>query len=219
MLLECPDCEAVVDAKEIADHEFNEMFEGGPVPWNSRATFASCPRCGGPMLGYQDDWGDGKGWNDPVRIYPPRDRNLHHSVPEAISAAFAEARVCLRAKAFTAAAIMCRKTLEGICSEHDVKSGTLAARLEKLKEKGVIENRLFDWAEALRAIGNEAAHDVDFVASREDAGDTIEFTEALIEYVFTYRHKFDEFMKRRAKAAATPKPKVKMLGQPKDEVF
>jgi hypothetical protein len=59
---------------------------------------------------------------------------------------------------------------------------------------------------------------VDFVASREDAKDTIEFTEALIEYVFTYRHKFDEFMKRRAKAAATPKPKVKMLGQPKDDV-
>jgi hypothetical protein len=64
------------------------------------------------------------------------------------------------------------------------------------------------------AYDNEAVHDVDFVASREDAKDTIEFTEALIAYVFTYRHKFDEFKKRRAKAASAPK--VKMLDAPKD---
>jgi hypothetical protein len=54
---------------------------------------------------------------------------------------------------------MCRKTLEGVCSEHGVKSGTLAAQLKKLKENGVIEGRLFEWADALRTIGNEAAHE------------------------------------------------------------
>ena len=50
-----------------------------------------------------------------------------------------------------------RKTLEGICSAHGVKSGTLAAELQKLKEKGIIESRLFEWAEELRTMGNEAA--------------------------------------------------------------
>ncbi len=153
-------------------------------------------------LGYEDNIEPGDGWGTPVRIYPPRDRSLHCSVPKRIRQAFTEARICLRSKAPTAAAIMCRKTLEGVCSEHGVKSGTLAAQLKKLKENGVIEGRLFEWAEALRTIGNEAAHGVEFVVSPEDAQDTLEFTEALIEYVFTYRDKIESFKKRRAKASS-----------------
>jgi hypothetical protein len=96
--------------------------------------------------------------------------------------------------------MMCRKTLEGICSAHGVKSsGTLAAQLKKLKDNGVIESRLLEWADALRTMGNEAAHGVESVISPEDARDTIEFTEVLLEYIFTYRDKFEEFKKRRAK--------------------
>jgi Domain of unknown function (DUF4145) len=169
------------------------------VPWVSKATFVVCPRCNEPMLGYQKDWGEqDRGWEKPIRIFPPRDRDLHPSVPKAIQSAFMEARVCFGAKAFSAAAIMCRKTLEGICSAHGAKSKTLGGKLKELKEKGIIENRLFEWAEELRAIGNEAAHGVEFVASREDAEDTLQFTETLVEYIFTYRDRFEEFKKRRA---------------------
>jgi hypothetical protein len=93
--------------------------------------------------------------------------------------------------------------------------GTLAAQLKKLKENGTIESRLFEWAEMLRTMGNEAAHGVGFAVSREDAQDTLEFTEALIEYAFTYRDKFEEFKKRRAKATAQSKevPADKQKGQ------
>jgi Domain of unknown function (DUF4145) len=70
---------------------------------------------------------------------------------------------------------------------------------------GVIESRLFEWAEEFRTMGNEAAHGVEFAVPREDAEDTLEFTEALIEYVFTYRDKFAEFKKLRQKAASSPK--------------
>jgi hypothetical protein len=109
------------------------------------------------------------------------------------------------------AAIMCRKTLEGICSAHGVKtSGSLAVQLKKLKDNGTIENRLFEWAEALRTTGNEAAHGVELVISAQDAQDTLEFTDALIQYVFTYRDKFEAFKNRRAKAelaeASAPPP-------------
>jgi Domain of unknown function (DUF4145) len=100
------------------------------------------------------------------------------------------------------------EALEAICHAHDVNSsGTLAAQLKKLKEDGVIESRLFEWAEELRTIGNDAAHEVGFVVSREDAEDTLEFTEALIEYIFTYRDKFEQFKKRRSKAVASSKAK------------
>jgi Domain of unknown function (DUF4145) len=211
MLVECSYCAAIVDAKEMAEYEWDERFEPGgqSVPWNSKVTFAHCPVCKGPLLAYQDDADfDGAGatgWGEPVRVYPARDRELGFSVPNDITRAFTEARTCYRNKAFTASTIMCRKTLEGICSAHGARSSDkLAAQLEKLKESGVIENRLFEWAEALRTMGNEAAHGVESVISAADARDTLEFTEALIEYVFTYRDKFESFKKRRAKATASP---------------
>jgi hypothetical protein len=94
---------------------------------------------------------------------------------------------------------MCRKVLEGLCIEHGVKERGLAANLKKLKENGIIEARLFEWAEALRTLGNEAAHGVSVSISAQDAKDILEFTEALTEYVFTYRDRFEQFQKRRSK--------------------
>jgi Domain of unknown function (DUF4145) len=157
------------------------------------------------MLAAQHGWHNSPWSEPPEREYPPMDRTLQYSVPDSIRNAFTEARTCFRAKAFIATAIMCRKTLEGICSAHGTKSKNLAGELKELKDKGVIENRLFEWAEALRTMGNEAAHGVDFIVSREDAEDTLQFTEALIQYVFTYRDRFEEFKKRRAKSTSPSK--------------
>lgn len=108
-----------------------------------------------------------------------------------------EARSCFSAKAFTATALMCRKTLEGICNAHEIEAANLAAGLKKMKEQGVIETRLYEWAEALRISGNEAAHDVNVVLSPQDAKDLVDFTDALLEYVFTFRDRFNEFLTRR----------------------
>jgi hypothetical protein len=72
--------------------------------------------------------------------------------------------------------------------------------------KGHIEGRLLEWAEALRNFGNEAAHDVGVTISAQDAKDIMTFTEALIEYVFTYRDQFERFKKRRT-AGDTKKKK------------
>ena len=202
MLLECRHCEARVDAKELFSYEEGNSPE---VPFDAKFTFAKCPVCNSPLLASQMDDPEGKqGWRKPFRLYPPMDSQFYPSVPKDIGRAFVEARTCFRARAHTAAVMMCRKTLEGICSAHGVKSsGTLAAQLKKLKDNGVIESRLLEWADALRTMGNEAAHGVESVISPEDARDTIEFTEALLEYIFTYRDKFEEFKKRRAKAPRT----------------
>lgn len=87
---------------------------------------------------------------------------------------------------------MCRKTLEGICAEHGVKGNDLVKSLKDLKDKGIIENRLYEWADALPISGNEAAYDVNATISSEDAQDVLEFTNALLEYIFTFRDKFEE---------------------------
>jgi Domain of unknown function (DUF4145) len=106
---------------------------------------------------------------------------------------------CYRVQAFTASAIMCRKTLEGICAAHGVNERNLSASLKKLKDNGMIDERLFEWSDALRVVGNEAAHGVGLSIDQADAKDTLEFTNAILDYIFSYRDRFEQFKKRRAK--------------------
>lgn len=196
MIIECKDCSATVDAREIATHESGG---GSPNDPSSKWTFLACPRCESAMLSVQEDYGAGFDEDTPYRVYPPRERNLGASVPTAIRTAFDEARVCFASKAYTASAIMCRKTLEGMCEHHGAKARNLSASLKQLKDAGVIEARLFEWAEALRTLGNEAAHGVSVSISRADAEDNLQFTEALAQYIFTYRDQFERFKERRTK--------------------
>ena len=196
MLLECSICEAIVETQEIANYVDADPND----PFTGKWTFSKCPRCTLPLLALQVDYGDGFQADMPTRVYPARNRTLGHSVPKSIRDAFDEASVCFRAKAHTACAIMCRKTLEGLCEEHGAKERSLSGSLKKLKDTGVIDSRLFEWAEALRTLGNEAAHGVHSIISAQDAKDILEFTEALAEYVFTYRDKFESFRKRRDKS-------------------
>jgi hypothetical protein len=92
---------------------------------------------------------------------------------------------------------MCRKTLEGICAAHGAAGKNLAQSLKKLRDDGTIDQRLFEWAEELRLFGNEAAHDVNVTIAPQDADDIVDFTRALIEYVFTFQERFQAFKQRR----------------------
>jgi len=102
---------------------------------------------------------------------------------------------------------MCRKTLEGVCEEHKVAGRTLQERIQALKDTGVIEGRLYQWADELRLVGNEAAHDVSVEVSAQDANDTVDFTRAVLEYVYTFRDQFERFKQRRQKAEQDRKGK------------
>lgn len=198
MLVECTSCVAFVDGEIIADYVHVEEESGTA----GKYSFLKCPRCAQPFIVLQID--DGPGWDEPSRIYPPIEMGISFAIPSSLRLAYDEARACFRAKAYTATAIMCRKTLEGIAEENNITARNLAAALKEMKEKGIIENRLYEWADALRIFGNEAAHGVDSRISPQDAKDILEFTHALLEYVFTFQEKFDEFKKRQntAKSAA-----------------
>ncbi|WP_447980719.1 DUF4145 domain-containing protein [Candidatus Nitrospira bockiana] len=45
---------------------------------------------------------------------------------------------------------MCRKTLEGVCSVFGVEERNLRASLKKMRDLGLIGERLFEWSDALR---------------------------------------------------------------------
>jgi hypothetical protein len=97
---------------------------------------------------------------------------------------------------------MCRRTLEAIVAERLGKKIQLAGGLAEMRKGGLIDQSLFDWAEMLRMSGNKPAHDVGGKVSKQDAEDLIDFCHALIEYIFTYRQKFDEFKDRSTKPSA-----------------
>ena len=198
MLTECKSCQATVDAAVIGSYDALDQEFGNPVKF----TLAKCPRCDAPLLLAQDDFGNG--WDEPARLFPPRDDLVGWAIPDKIRKAYIEAVRCFNAKAFTASAIMCRKTIEGVCQQQGVSERTLKLALNELRSRGIIEGRLFEWADELRLAGNEAAHDVDVEFSTQDAGDAVEFTKALLEYVYTFREKFEQFKQRRQKRKTAP---------------
>lgn len=196
MVLPCDECGVLVDAEVLKEYQVTSPDDDWYL-----YSFARCPRCDHPFVAVQELAFDGER-GSPTRLYPTTSEGISSTLPAAIRAAFEEAATCYRSKAFTATAIMCRKTLEGICHEHQVAERTLAKALEKLRDTGVIDARLFEWADALRLFGNDAAHDVSVVINGSDARDILDFTRALVEYVFTFQERFQAFKKRRDLAAA-----------------
>jgi hypothetical protein len=155
-----------------------------------------CSRCEHAVLVREEErWEDM--WSAPQIIFQVDSDQVNPDVPARIRSSFREARIAYRAGASTASAMMCRKTLEALCAEHGIKERNLAAALKRANETSLIDGRLTEWADELRIAGNEAAHDVDSEISGEDARDLLEFTEAILEYVFTFRDRFDRFQQRR----------------------
>lgn len=75
----------------------------------------------------------------------------------------------------------------------------MSLRLAELKDNGHIDTPLLNWAHGVRLVGNEAPHDVETAVTAEDVRDILEFTEAIIMYVFTFDEKFRSFEARRRK--------------------
>ena len=181
MIVECADCRNFVDAQRQGG--FERLSDGsGP---SSLYSLLSCPKCGSPIVVRQTNIGnmaEGDKWDRPHLIFPTSDLRVNPKAPIEIRSAFDEACNCYRAAAFTASAIMCRKTLEGICSVHGVTERSLAGSLKKMNEQKLIDDRLFEWSDLLRMAGNEAAHGVGLSIQQTDAKDILEFTNAIMDY-------------------------------------
>lgn len=197
--MHCPRCETVVAARLVNTYSIREEEESPDE--TLEFLFLKCPECGRPFLAERTNYwvGGPHEWHyeQPTVIYPA-ERALDASVPKAIADSYDEAQRCFRAAAFTASAVMCRRTAEAICVHHGKNKGVLAQRLKEMLADEIIERRMFEWAEALREVGNEAAHRVDIVVTKEDARDLLDFTRALIEYIFTFTESFKKFRERRA---------------------
>jgi hypothetical protein len=207
MLIECDECKAKVDAEIIAFHE-HELFG----LFSFRTYFLKCPSCNTALVG-QTEQGvhDGKlFWPDITRVFPNPRRLLGSGIPEIVKRSIDEAERCMQAGAFLAATAMCGRALEAICRHFSTKGNYLGPGLKELRDKGIIDARLFEWSEELRDQRNNAAHATDEDISAQDASDVLTFTYAIIDYVFLLTLKFEQFQKR--KKARAQKKVVKTGG-------
>jgi hypothetical protein len=148
-------------------------------------------------------WDDA--WSKEIIVYPVQQGDpTHEGMPADVRAAMREAYATLNAGAFSASALMCRKSLEMLCAQHGIKTGNLATSLQQMKERGHIDGPLFEWADALRIAGNEAAHEPSPFSSPQDARDLIEFTRALVDYTVTVGDRFLQFKQRKAGRTGLP---------------
>jgi Domain of unknown function (DUF4145) len=132
-----------------------------------------------------------------IVLWPGADRILNKAVPESLRLEHNEARRCFRSGAYTAAVVMVRRTLEGVCAEHGITVKNLVRGLEQMKREKLIDDRLFEWAQELRVLGNEGAHFTGNRVSRRDAEDAVAMAEAILDYLYVFSAKFNEFKQRR----------------------
>lgn len=197
MLIDCENCLAKVYAEVVASYE--KVYEGD---WVQNLTFSlcKCPQCSSPILIQQElvfqDFENDFEWGNPIKVYPTNLFHINPSIPQAIANNLLESIKCFKANALTASIIMSRKTLEVFCVEKGIKESNLSLSIKKLKETGIINDQIYEWADGLRLVGNKAAHDFETDFKHHDAKDVLDFTIAILDFTYSFKDKFENFKKR-----------------------
>lgn len=189
VVIDCPNCQVRVktttDACIIGDIGF---------------FLVKCPSCDSIMLGSGEKCINSLNqlvWDTLERLWPsPLLAELGAAVPQAVRRDINEAQKCISHGIYSAAVVLCGKALERLIKE---KAGNfmIAKGITELKRKGVIDQRLFDWAEALRKERNIGAHASEHDVSAEDAQDVLDFTIAIFDYVYTLSEKYEKYLARK----------------------
>lgn len=151
-------------------------------------------------------------FGDVVRVYPqPAKVFTSYRIPRALCHSLAEADRCLQVGANIAACVMLGRALEALCRDvlqradklenGDAKEAPakptrrlmLGKGIQELRDRKIIDDRLYDWSVSLQAMLNLAAHPEDITVSREDAEDLQVFVNAITEYVYDLTDRYEEF--------------------------
>lgn len=195
LVLECSNCSLTVSAT-ITGSYIHENSDD----WicSTQYSLCRCPECSSPILARQqrDYNGVDAYWEPPVKLYPRSLFHINPIIPEKLKIALVECIQCYKSQSYTATVMMCRRALEGFCQIKGVKEKNLDKSIKKLNELGLINSQLYEWADALRLAGNEAAHNIELELSPVDAKDLLDFTIAILDFTYSFKDKFDKFKAR-----------------------
>ncbi len=167
--------------------------------WKDRSILAHCLLCIHPGLFGEVDTGNPPYYR--IREYPLPKRHLNGTIPESITKSFEEAAKCEEAQVWIACVTMMRRTLEAVCKEFAPTKRSIFDALNEMKEKGLVNDDIVEWAQQLRYLGNIGAHAGDDNIIPEDAKDSMDFLSAIIDILYNLNPKFDKFKTRRSTKA------------------
>jgi Domain of unknown function (DUF4145) len=185
----CPNCRnrAILEKTAVDDLYFGQMNE----PTNSNSKFAGIRKCPNQdchaLIFFVKD---ARSKNILVS-YPTSTIDFDSSdIPNEIVKNFTEALVCHGNQAYTASAIMVRKTLEEVCKQNGATGKNLKEKITDLRNKITISQELLDGIDELRILGNNAAHieaiEYDEIG-KEEVEIAIDVTKEVLKAV--YQHK------------------------------
>jgi len=157
----CPKCGSIGTFESVGEHQRDAAFNY-PIPdgRNVQHSFGmrKCPsRSCRTMLFVIMRMGS-NGW-ELVDAYPKQRLEFETTnIPPQIASHLAEAITCHAENCYTASAIMVRRTLEELCADKKATGNDLKARLASLQKVMLIAAPLVEAADALRLLGNDAAH-------------------------------------------------------------
>jgi hypothetical protein len=171
-------------AGKIAGEDEDGLFE---------LSLIRCEHCNAASVVRQDETGEAF----PVEVWPHGPRMLDERIPSGIRQSVTEARKCMEAGSYLATAVLVRRSIEGFCADQGANHKVLHRALQDLVGREVLDPRLLEWADGLRVLGNIGAHFTRQSVSKQDASDALDLIEALLDYVYVFAARFEEFKARR----------------------
>lgn len=141
----------------------------------TRTTIYICPHCAEPTY-----FGLIKQWPG------VRPGATVTNLPKDVQTAYDEARDCVAASAYTAAAMLARKLLMHLAVGCGAAQGlNFKAYVEHLVNRGYVPPQGKTWVDHIRNKGNEFNHELTF-ATQQDAQDLIGFLEMLLKFNYEF---------------------------------
>ena len=189
ILLRCPHCN-----REAALQPVTGVPDANGTLGSNEVAFGGIRRCPNPecfglVLVIRD------GQNTVRATFPSELIDFDPSgIPSVVQENFKEAVLCHGNSCYRAAAIMVRRTLEVLCQDKEATGDTLKERLEGLRQKLAVPKELFDAANELRLLGNDAAHieaQTYIQVGREEVEAALDLAKELMKATYQYASLLD----------------------------
>ncbi|MCL8251733.1 DUF4145 domain-containing protein [Aeromicrobium fastidiosum] len=185
----------------VVEGEYTHSMDEDEPQEQTRYRLVRCSNCGNPSVFSADleQWWGTSRWDfgEGHLLYPAPPKILSAAIPDSLRTNMLEAQRCLDVAAYTAAAMMVRRSLEMLASQFKIQERSLAKAITKLRDGKHIDERLFSWADELRLAGNDAAHEVSQSTDEQTARDMLQLAEAILDYVYVIQERYEEFKARR----------------------
>lgn len=178
--LYCPHCGLYVCLMQ-AQTVFRDLHEN--VIWHSSAGdmwwIGVCPNCRNGVL-VHTDVNAGTETCYPTPLPTPTDERI----PDEIRRDLDEAKRCYSVAAYRACAVMARRSMQTACIEQGAAKGNLVSQLHELEASGIITKSLKEWGDAIRWVGNDAAHPNEDDLMQEDAEAILNLAEQFMHTLY-----------------------------------